>query len=101
MKLDIAHRHSERSRRNPVAKPKVIPRDPSTSLRSAQDDPGSLIINSIQFPSSLRFVTPNHFGVLQLQIPLDAAPRFFVPPVSGKQIRTALIDYFPEHFRTV
>ena len=53
-----------------------------------------LIINPIQLPSSLRFVTPNQFPIFQLQIPLRARPRFFVPPVSGNQKWTPPIDDF-------
>src|SRR3954452_4779528 len=99
-------RHSSSSfrakSRNPVARLNVIPRDPSTPLRSVQDDPGSLIINTIHLPSCpcrgiawrrlVRLVTTNQFTTFQLQIPLRTRPRFFVPPVSRKQIRTAFID---------
>src|SRR6185369_1287987 len=53
-----------------------------------------LIINPIDLPRSLRFVTPEHFTIIQLKIPLCVSPRFFVPPVSGKKIWAALRDDF-------
>src|SRR5215470_333742 len=80
--------------KSPCETLKAIPRDPSTPLRSAQDDFELSVIDPINFPGSLRFVTLNQFPSLQLQIPLCAGPRFFVPPVSRNQKRTALLDDF-------
>ena len=36
----------------------------------------------------------NQIAILQLDVPLRARPRFFVPPISRKQKWTALIDDF-------
>src|SRR4029077_10150962 len=101
--------HSERSRGIPLRTLKAIPRDPSTSLRSAQDDSESLIINPIHLPSSpchaialrrrVGFMSTKEFSILHLQVPLGAYPRFFVPPISGKQIRTVLFNDFLSNFR--
>src|SRR5262249_36258273 len=61
---------------------------------------GRLVIDSIHLPSSLAFVHANEFTILQLQIPFGAYPGFFVPPISSKKIRTALIADFSRNFRT-
>src|SRR5205823_9813376 len=44
--LDSHACHPERSRGIPLRHPKVAPRDPSTPLRSAQDDNGQLLRTS-------------------------------------------------------
>src|SRR6266508_4708402 len=51
------------------------------------------VIHSIDLPSSLSFMNTNDFSILCVQVPFGARPRFFVPPISGNQIRTALLDY--------
>src|SRR5438105_15796920 len=58
------------------------------------------VIYPIQLPGPLTFMSENQFSSLQLQIPLGADPRFFIPPISGKQIRAALIDDFATNICT-
>ena len=36
----------------------------------------------------------NQIAAFQLQIPFGARPRFFVPPISRKQVGAALLDDF-------
>src|SRR5207247_5702414 len=52
----------------------------------------SSVIHSIDLPSSLSFMNTNDFSILCVQVPFGARPRFFIPPISGNQIRTALLD---------
>src|SRR5207247_10837678 len=52
----------------------------------------SSVIHSIDLPRSLSFMNTNDFSILCVQVPFGARPRFFVPPISGTQIRTALFD---------
>ena len=42
----------------------------------------------------------NQITAFQVHIPFGARPGFFVPPISGKKIRPALIDDFSRNFRT-
>src|SRR6266478_3985977 len=66
------------------------------------------VINPIHIPSSpchavalrrrVAFVHANEFTILQLHIPFGACPGFFVPPISGKKIRAALLDDFFQKF---
>src|SRR5438309_11883254 len=58
------------------------------------------VIYPIQLPGPLTFMSENQFSSLQLQIPPGADPRFFIPPISGKQIRAALIDDFATNICT-
>src|SRR4029453_4709942 len=67
-------------------------------LDFARNDSEWLVIHPIQLPSSFTFMSENQFSTPQLQIPLCARPRFFIPPVSGKQIWAALLDDFATNF---
>src|SRR6266853_5269381 len=51
-----------------------------------------LVIYPVHLPGSLSFMNANQITAFQLQVPFSARPRFFVPPISGKQIRPALFD---------
>src|SRR6266516_381196 len=62
-----------------------------SSFRNPQSEISS-VIHSIDLPSSLSFMNTNDFSILCVQVPFDARPRFFIPPISGNQIRTALPD---------
>jgi hypothetical protein len=59
---------------------------------------GSLIINSIEFPSALVGMALAQSAVLQFQIPFRAFPGFFVPPISRGQIRTFSLEHFAMNF---
>src|ERR1700693_2779625 len=50
------------------------------------------VIHTIQFPSVACFMRAHELTVFQLHVPLRAGPRFFVPPISRKQKRTALLN---------
>src|ERR1700726_2473727 len=58
----------------------------------------ALVIDPIDLPSALRFMSANQTGVLQLQVPFHPCPRFFVPPIPGKKIRAAAITNFAGNF---
>src|SRR5438105_11053463 len=81
-------------------------RAPSNTNRS--------VINPIQFPGSVcgscdaerasparTFVSTNELAVFELQVPLGAGPRFFVPPIPRKQKRPGLIHNLPADFVAV
>src|ERR1700719_3338361 len=56
------------------------------------------VINPVDCPFLLGFVSANQFAILQLHVPLAARPKFFVPPISGQQKWTALINNFSGNF---
>src|ERR1051326_152173 len=58
----------------------------------------SSVIDAVEFPSGVRFMRSNELALLQLHVPLRPGPRFFVPPISGKQIRALLIHNFAANF---
>src|SRR5215831_10743573 len=53
-----------------------------------------LVINAVDFPSLITLLNANQLTTLQLQIPFGPRPRFFVPPISRKQIRPVLPNDF-------
>src|ERR1700720_3810571 len=57
-----------------------------------------LVINPINLPGSIALMTANQNAVFELQVPFSVCPRFFVPPISGKHVRAALIDDFAANF---
>src|ERR1700731_2207384 len=52
------------------------------------------VIDSVHFPNPFGFMSANQIAILELHVVLGAGPRFFVPPISGKQKRPALLDDF-------
>src|SRR6266545_1536231 len=50
------------------------------------------VINSVDLPAVRIFMATDDGAVVQLQIPFTPRPNLFVPPISGNQIRTALLD---------
>src|SRR5207302_11301096 len=61
-------------------------RDPQFAISS--------VIDSVDLPDAFGFMCANQVAILQLHVPLRARPRFFVPPISGKQKWTGLIGDF-------
>jgi hypothetical protein len=64
---------------------------PAPARDRAHDRFPSSVIDPIHFPSAAALMSANQIVIFQLQIPLGARPRFFVPPIPRKQIRPALI----------
>src|SRR5580700_7901798 len=61
----------------------------------------ALIVNPVDLPVTVAFMCAHELVVLELYVVLGAGPRFFVPPISREQKRSALIDNLAADFVTL